>query len=279
MALFISVQSGNWHDPTTWDVGSVPNLGVDDVIIVDGHEVVLEAGDYLSLAPGRLLAVGTNGTLRIQGGIDAYNSDVIVVGEITAEGSHLAIWGGGHLEIDPAGTVTVAGGFYLESNATATVEGQLIVESGGYADIYYDGVLTLEVGGTWQNYGYCYIEWNAQANIRDDFSVEVGGYLSIYDNSVLNIEADGAVLVLGTISVSWNGRCEVFGYLGVHQDGFLRIYSYGLMNVYKDISISGQLTGGGKIVMLRREGRILDYNDNTVFVLDRAYGVKPTRIA
>lgn len=71
----------------------------------------------------------------------------------------------------------------------------------------------------------------------------------------------------------------MFGYLGVHQDGQLRVYSYGLINVYKDIRVSGQLTGGGKIVMLRREGRILDYNDNTVFVLDRAYGVKPARIA
>jgi len=79
--------------------------------------------------------------------------------------------------------------------------------------------------------------------------------------------------------VSWNGRCEVFGYLGVHQDSQLRVYSGGLINVYKDIRVSGQLTGGGKIVMLRREGRILDYNDNTVFVLDRAYGVKPARIA
>jgi len=279
VALFISVQSGNWHDPTTWDVGSVPDLSADDVIVADGHEVVLESGQYLSLSPDLLLGIAASGTLRIQGGLDAYNSNVVVLGTLIAEGDYLAIWGGSELTIDTDGTLSVSGALYLESEASAIVEGQLIVESGGYADIYYDGVLTLEVGGTWQNYGYCYIEWNAQANIRDDFSVEVGGYLSIYDNSVLNIEADGAVLVLGTISVSWNGRCEVFGYLGVHQDGQLRVYAGGLINVYKDIRISGRMTGGGKIVMLRREGRILDYNDNTVFVLDRAYGVKPARIA
>jgi len=53
VALFISTQSGNWHDPTTWDAGTVPNLSVDDVIIMNGHEVVLEAGQYVSLAPWR----------------------------------------------------------------------------------------------------------------------------------------------------------------------------------------------------------------------------------
>lgn len=151
MALFVSVQSGNWHDPTTWDVGSVPDLGVDDVIIADGHEVVLEAGDYLSLAPDLLLGIAAGGTLRIQGGLDAYGSNVIVLGNLIAEGSHLAIWGGTDLQIDPGAIVTIVSSFYLESSATATVEGQLVVESGGYADFYYDGVLTLEVGGTWQN--------------------------------------------------------------------------------------------------------------------------------
>ncbi len=51
MALFISTQSGNWHDPLTWDVGAVPDLGVDDVIITDGHEVVFESGYNDSLNP------------------------------------------------------------------------------------------------------------------------------------------------------------------------------------------------------------------------------------
>ena len=279
MALFVSTQSGNWHDSLTWDMGSVPNLGSDDVIIAGGHEVVLESGQYESLGPGHLLGIAATGTLRIQGGIDAYDSDVIVVGELIAEGNHLAVWGGGRLQIDPDGTVTIVNSFYLEWNSTATVEGQLIIESGAWADIHDYATLTLEVGGTIQNYGVCFIEWDGQAVIRDDFSVEAGGYLDIYDYSVLTIEDSGAVFVYGTFSTSWNGRCEVFGYLGVHQDGSLRVYSYGLINVYKDIRVSGRLTGGGKIVMLRREGRILDFNDNPVFVLDRAYGFGQTRIA
>ncbi|MFH0981143.1 MAG: hypothetical protein V2A79_06365 [Planctomycetota bacterium] len=58
----------------------------------------------------------------------------------------------------------------------------------------------------------------------------------------------------------------------------LSVTSNGLINVYKDIRVSGRLTGGGKIVMLRREGRILDFNDNPVFVLDSAHFFVPAMI-
>mgnify|MGYP005852713415 CR=1 FL=1 len=279
MALFISVQTGNWHDPLTWDAGSVPSLGSDDVIIADEHEVVFESGYYESLAPGRLLAIGTNSTLRIQGGIDAYDSDVIVVGEIIAEGSHLAIWGGGRLQIDPTGTVTIVSSFYLEWSATATVEGQLIIESGAWADTYDYATLTLAAGGTVQVYGYYYIEWDGRAVIRDNLSVETGGYLDVFDYASVTIEDSGAVFVYGTLSNGWYCLIDVFGYLGVHRDGFLRVYSYGQINVYNDIRVGGRMTGGGKIVMLRRDGRILDFNDNPIFVLDRAYGFGQTQIA
>lgn len=279
MAFFVSAQSGNWHDPLTWNVGSVPDLSVDDVIIGYDHEVVFEAGQYASLAPGLLLGIAATGTLRIQGGIEAYNSTVIVIGNLIAEGNHLAVWGGAELIIDPAATLTVASSFYLGWDATAAIEGQMTIESGAWADIYDYATLTLEVGGTIQNYGYCFIEWNGQAVIRDDFSVETGGYLDVFDYASVTIEDNGAVFVYGTLSTGYSCLIDVFGYFGVHQDGFLRIYSYSQINVYKDISISGRMTGGGKIVMFRREGRILDFNDNPVFVLDRAYGFGQTRIA
>ncbi len=279
MAFFVSAQSGNWHDPLTWDVGTVPNLGSDDVIIAYEHEVVFESGYYESLAPGRLLAVGTNSTLRIQGGIDAYDSDVIVVGEIIAEGNHLAVWGEGRLEIDPTGTLTVASSLYLESGATATIEGQLIIESGGYADIYFDGVLTLESGGVLQDHGYCYCEYGGAIVARDNFSVETGGYLDVFDYASMTVEDNGAVFIYGALATGYSALIDVFGYLAVAADGYLRVYPGGQINVYKNISISGRMTGGGRIVMLRREGRILDFNDNPIFVLDRAYGFGQTQIA
>ena len=191
MALFISAQSGNWHDPLTWDVGAVPNLGTDDVIVADGHEVLFESGYYESLGPGHLLGIAANGTLRIQGGIDAYDSTVFVMGSLIAEGSHLAIWGGANLQIDPGATVIVTSSFYLEWESTADVEGQLTIESGGYADVYDGGMLSVEVGGTVQNYGYCYCEYGGAVVAHDNFSIETGGYPDVFDYPSVTIENNG----------------------------------------------------------------------------------------
>lgn len=279
MAFFVSAQSGNWHDPLTWDQGAVPDLGVDDVIVASGHEVVLESSEYESLEPGHLLAVGTGGTLRIQGGIDAYGSDVIVVGDLIAEGSHLAIWGGGHLEIDPTGTVTVDSGFYLESEGTTNVEGLLEITSGGDMSVYWDGVLTVANGGVLDFYGYGYVEDFSEFHLHGDLQINTGGTLSLAYYSTMTVEQDGVAVIDGTLSSTYYGLIDVFGYLGVAADGYLRVYPNAQVNVYTDISIGGRMTGGGKIVMLRREGRILDFNDNLLFVLDRAYGFGQTQIA
>jgi hypothetical protein len=280
VALFISTQSGDWHDPMTWDVGSVPDLDVDDVIIANGHEVIFEADQYESLGPGHLLGIAPEGTLRIQGGIDACDSSVIVLGVLLVEDDYLAVWGGAELIVDSAGTLTIAGGFYLTSDATADIWGQMTIESGAWADIYNYATLTVEVGGTIQNYGYCYIEWDGQAVIRDDFSIESGGYLDLYDYSVLSIDEEGATFIYGTLYIYYYSRIEVFGYFGLAQDGWLYLDYKGLINAYKDIRIGGRAYGyGGEIAMLRREGRILDFNDNPVFVLDRAYGFGQARIA
>jgi len=41
--IHISVQNGNWTDPTTWDVNAVPGVG-DAIIISTGHTVLLDHG-------------------------------------------------------------------------------------------------------------------------------------------------------------------------------------------------------------------------------------------
>ena len=53
----------------------------------------------------------------------------------------------------------------------------------------------------------------------------------------------------------------------------------GLVRAYKDIRVSGRTSGGGRVEMLRREGRILDYDGNSMFALNRAYGFGQARIA
>ena len=281
MAVFTSIQAGNWHTATTWDQGAIPNLSVDDVVVAAGHTVTFAAGQYASLAPGRLIAVLAGGTLRIQGALDAYNSLVIVLGTLIVEGSdYLYVWSGGQLSIESGATLTITGNLYVASTGIATIYGQMTVEAGGYTDFFDYATLTLEVGGTVQSYSTFFIEWSSQATIRDDLSVENGGYLYLYDNySVLTIESGGAVFVYGTLITSWSARVEVFGYLGVASTGLLSVLSTAIVNVYKDIRIGGRMTGGGKIVMLRREGRILDFNENPVFVLDRAYGYSKALVA
>ena len=272
MAVFTSIQTGSWHSAATWDQGAIPNLNVDDVVVAPGHEVTFGAGQYASLSPGRLILVVAGGTLRIQGALEAYNSEIHIFGTLTSEGDYLYVWGSAELTVYPGAALTVTSGFYLAYSATASIQGQMTIESGALADLFNYPALTLEVGGTIQTYGTCYIEWNSQAVIRDDFSIEDGGTVSLFDFPVVTIESSGAVFVYGTINVAWDARCEVFGYLGVASAGLLSVTSTGLINVYKDIRLGGRLTGGGKIVMLRREGRILDFNENSVFVLDRAYG-------
>ena len=89
---------------------------------------------------------------------------------------------------------------------------------------------------------------------------------------MLTIESSGAVFVYGTRITSWSARSEVFGYLGVASTGFLSVLSTALINVYKDIRIGGRMTGGGRVVMLGREGRVRDFSENPVLVLDRTYG-------
>lgn len=280
MAVFTSIQTGSWQSATTWDQGAVPNLSVDDVVIDNGHEVTFAAGQSATLGSGRLIIIASGGTLRIQGTLSASNSEIIVLGSLIVEGNYLYIYGAAELTIEPGATLTVTTNLYLASSGAVFIEGQMTVESGALVDLFSSGLLTLELGGTVQVYGACYVEFSSQAAIRDDFSIESGGSLTLYDSgTVFTIEDSGAAFAYGTFYMSFSALCELFGYLGIAGTGLLYVLSAALMNVYQDISVGGKMTGGGKIVMLRRESRILDFNDNTVFVLDRAYGFSKALVA
>jgi len=279
VAVFFSTQSGDFHDPATWGGIGVPDMGVDDVIIEDGHEVVVEADQYPSMWGGRLLVVLEGGTLRIQGGIDIANSTLWIEGVVIAEGSHLAVWDGSEMLIQSSGVLEVTSSFYLESSATATVEGLFYIDYGGYVDIYYEAIMTVESGAAWEVYGYCYLEDGSEAFLHGDLYVDNGGVLEIAYGGVLVVEMDGSANIYGTIP-AYYGRIEVLGWFGLAEDGWMYLDYESLVNVYRDIRIGGRVMGyGGKIVMLRREGRIYDFNDNLLFVLDRAYGFGQARIA
>ena len=278
MALYVSTQSGNFSDPATWGGGGVPDMGVDDVIIDEGHEVTYD--DFGSMWGGHLLAVVEGATFRVTGGLDISDSTLWIEGTVVAEGSHLAVWGGSEMLIQSGGTLEVTSSFYLESNATATVEGLFYIDYGGYVDIYYEAIMTVESGAAWEVYGYCYLEDGSEAFLHGDLYVDNGGSLDVAYYAVLTVEQSGSVYVFGYLYIYYYCRIEVFGWFGLAEDGWMYVDYESIVNVYRDIRIGGRLAGyGGKIIMLRREGRILDFNDNPVFVLDRASGLGQTRIA
>jgi len=277
VALSVSVQSGNWHDPATWDAGLVPT-SADDVIVSSEHEVIIESGQHVSISDGHILSIAENATLRIQGELDIGGSEFWIIGTVYGQSGYLVVWDGANMRVSPLGTLEIAAGLQVESDAAVTVEGQFIIASSGYADIYSHGVLTVEIDATWQDYGQCRVEGYGKALVHGDSSIENGGVLEIYDQGVVQIDSAGAIFILGTFNVLVDGRMETFGYLGLDDNGLLHISLDGLINVYKDIHVSGRMTGGGRIEMLRREGRILDYDGNSLFALDRVYGLQSTRI-
>ena len=277
MAIFQSVQSGNFDDPATWDLGAVPDLASDDVVVNPGHEVVIGANLDLSMSADRLLVVVGSGMLRIQGGLAITDSYVWASGTIISEGTHLTLGSAADLSIQPTGSLQVTTACYFEATATATIEGQFIVAAGGDVQVDFGAALTLEVGASWSNDGD--VQCRGQVTIRDDFSIENAGTVTIDTNGLLEVTFDGALFVLGTLDVSSNGRIDLFGYFELDANGVLSVGAGGLIRVHQDIHLSGRMTGGGRIDMLRREGRILDGNGQSLIALDRAYGYSKTLVA
>lgn len=278
MATFASTQSGDWDDSATWGGMGVPDMSVDDALINSGHEVVVPYSLYVSVYDGRAVIVAGNATLRIQGGMDIGDGMLIVLGYVIAEGSHLALWGSTTAEIWSSGYLEVQSNFYLDG-ATMTVDGYFSVY-GGYAEIEYGCMLTITSSGTWEIYGSAYIEYDGQVRVEGTLYVDNYASLDLYDYSTLTISQDGWAYVYGYFYIYYYSVMEVFGWFGLAEEGWMYVDYEGLVNVYRDIRISGRLMGyGGKIAMLRREGRIYDFYDNLLFVLDRAYGFDQTRIA
>ena len=84
----------------------------------------------------------------------------------------------------------------------------------------------------------------------------------------------------GSIYFDYLSRSDIFGYFSLDYDTYLYVGYDALVRVYRDLNIAGRMeSGGGKIVMMRREGRINDYYGNTLFVFDQAYGYAPRLIA
>ena len=78
-AVLTSIQTGNWTDASTWDLGYVP-LATDDIVIAAGHTVSIpnSAGNQTI----------TNFTINTGGIFNNSNKRVIVTGNYTNNGTH-----------------------------------------------------------------------------------------------------------------------------------------------------------------------------------------------
>ncbi len=276
MALFSSTQSGNWSDPATWGGVGVPDMSVDDALINPGHEVVVPSGEYVSAYDGHAVIVTDGATLRIQGGLDIGDGAFFVLGQVIAEGAHLALWGSTTAEVWSSGYLEVYSSFYLDG-ASMTVEGLFSVY-GGYANIQYGASLAI-TNGYWEVYGGgAYIEGSSVA-IQSGFYIDYSAYVDLYDYAAVTITPYGWVDVYGYLNLYYYPVIEVFGFFGLEESGYLYVDYESRINIYRHIYLSGRMYGGGRIVMLRREGRVFDYYGNSLIVNDRAYGFGVAQVA
>lgn len=163
MALFTSVQSGNWNDAATWDVGGGAYPGstdatLDTAIISAGHNVTLNITTFPGT--GQVGAVIVNGTVTVAANFTAFND--FYTGEWTVNSGGLVkfkndaagiyclrlcransirIKSGGKLEMLSTSDYAIKHTLWLDQELLSGTT-SLIVESGGIVDIEgYDKII------------------------------------------------------------------------------------------------------------------------------------------
>ena len=117
MALYISTQSGNWNDPTTWGGGGWPggtNGVIDTFVISEGHIVTLNINSFIGTA--QVNGGTVNGTLLVASNFNAandfYSGAWIVNGLITFKNDSYGTY---ELRICRNSTMTIKSGGKIEA--------------------------------------------------------------------------------------------------------------------------------------------------------------------
>lgn len=199
------------------------------------------------------------------------------------------------------------GNLYVSNSTTLTVNGSLYVESNG--SLYLNWYANLYLYGTATIWGYLYVEYYSYLYVYSQLTVESGaglynsysaytqvesggvltliGWMDVYDGATLSvvnggrirIERDGGMSISYWAGMTVEGVVQVFGSFTLYYDGHLNVYGDGRIQAYRSIYISGQMFGGGRIEVLRRETQINDCYGNRLIVFDRTYGYTSTLIA
>lgn len=219
MALFTSIQTGDWSDGDTWDqAGAVPD-GTSDVLVDADHVVTVASGDEtigdthtLTIAVAATLEV--NGTLTVTEGGSEYALGTIVVsgdvavltvdGALYVDGGTLSTADTAALNISETGTLIVENGGTLSLGAGTTmdIDGLLSILAAGEAD--FSGAITIDIAGCFSMSGE-----GATAVLQSVGSIDCAGTifvdmgasfqafrkLSLSDSSVLIVEGATAFVI------------------------------------------------------------------------------------
>src|SRR5690606_23397128 len=136
--VFFSINSGNWHDVNTWNLGKIPGNG-DWVYISDQDSVIVTAdaeAHLLHTGPLSRLVVN-NGTLYIdstihnKGHFSLQNGNVILGPQ---GGGNRAFQDNGVLEII-SGRLTINGNLTLQQSSFRQTGGEIIIDGNADGDI------------------------------------------------------------------------------------------------------------------------------------------------
>ena len=134
----VSVQSGDWMTPTTWDCGCIPAFG-SDVSIQSGHTIALAAGDTaqaegLSVSEGAVLEMPRESRLELL-------SSLVSLGAINGRGT-VALTGEGTKVVGPAALEHLAcGSGSVSILDTLVISSQLDIDA---ATLSTGGMLVLK---------------------------------------------------------------------------------------------------------------------------------------
>jgi hypothetical protein len=283
------------------------------IYLDSGRSLMVQENGQLDLYANAEFTWGS--MLDISGGLALHNwNTCYLYGELYLQNSGwLDVYAGYlYLESDSKylyGAVYVggSGSLYISYYCNAYVYGSLFVDWSGYVYLYYNAYLYLEGGSSTTIQGYVSSDYYSSLYVYGNATINSGGGLTLYYGSYLQVESGGLLTLAGWIdaydgssayvvsggqmlierdggmgvsyyaSLTVDGVVDAFGSFSIGYDAYLSVY--GRVRVYRSLYISGEMYGGGRIDMMRRESRIYDYNGNSLIFFDQAHGFGQTLIA
>jgi sugar lactone lactonase YvrE len=199
---------GTWGTAAQWNLSQVPNatyihVNVDNgnaassAVTLDQNATVatldVDAGDALSIAPGRTLTFVGTGTSTFDGALN--NAGTMALTGTSTTGPRVKLLGGGThsgiFAVNGSTLLTFGGGIHTMNAGSAFSGNGFITISGGSsvnfaAPLTVSGGLSLTVGGATLNAPSIHLTGNAKLDVlggtigRSDLTIDGGGQMHLY---------------------------------------------------------------------------------------------------